>query len=311
MIPLILKLLNKVIPKREHFYYYTESPTYVQEGFTAGSALFMAFLADMAYYTNIDVNVISKFMQEHRLNYNPANNNFSNVDTGTSLIWATSVGNKDLYISFRGTQLTVDNLKSDLYESLVAFPNVNMNLKVSYGFLKAWLSVRDYVSTLVNRIQPIRLYITGHSLGGALATLCAFDLKYYAPDIDPIVYTFASPRVGDIGFAQHYDEFINKSYRVQNKWDPIPRLPTTYQGYKHVKDEVLIDEKPECSINAPTTDNIPWNPENHKLSHYVQNIKKILRDGVPCVTYSKFHATPFNKCINSVGPPYGYKKCIY
>ncbi len=324
---MIILIVCSMIPKREHFFYHTETPTYVNGTFDLNSSLFMANLADLAYDVNADQGLIFKFMNEHHLKFDPLKNIYIDNNTDTGVLWSTSTGNKDLYISFRGTELTLANLKSDFYESLVDFPGINMNLQVSYGFLSAWLSVKDYVSTIVNTIQPNRLYITGHSSGAALATLCAFDLKYYMPDLDPIVYTFASPRVGDIGFSVHYDKFIDKSYRVQNKYDPIPRFPTTYQGYRHVKDEMLIDGK-DCYVNANLPDNYPWNIEQHKISTYIDYIQSMLQLGTQCIVSFKDshegadasyggtsvfpkYISKLNQCIYNTGPTFGHNRCLY
>ena len=71
-------------------------------------------------------------------------------------------------------------------------------------------------------------YITGHSLGGALAQIAAAAL-----DRDNLAacYTFGSPRVGTAGF----DEQVKcPHYRVINNWDLIPGLPLAFfRGYRH------------------------------------------------------------------------------
>jgi hypothetical protein len=79
-------------------------------------------------------------------------------------------------------------------------------------------------------------YITGHSLGGALATLYAVTLKNRG--INPknvMVYTFGQPAVGDKDFFKAYDGKLN-IHRVRHKYDPVPY--TTYaavlEGYKHI-----------------------------------------------------------------------------
>ncbi|MBP2143882.1 hypothetical protein J2127_001051 [Methanococcus voltae] len=86
------------------------------------------------------------------------------------------------------------------------------------------------------RTNNQKIYITGHSLGGAQALLSAFvcdSLK----DFERIT-TFGQPRVGDKNFAKWVTEKIqndakNKSkyFRVVNKYDPVANLP--YWGYYH------------------------------------------------------------------------------
>lgn len=69
--------------------------------------------------------------------------------------------------------------------------------------------------------------VSGHSLGGAIATLAAFDLALRYPALRPQLqlYTYASPRVGDATFANTHSQLLPNSYRVVNLADPIPLVP--------------------------------------------------------------------------------------
>ncbi len=304
----VLVVLVVLKPKREGFFYYTESPTWVEGTFGLKSALFMASLSSLGYDTNTKVDVIQKFMDEHRLYYAPQKNNYTDMNTGTSFTWATSVGNKDLYIAFQGEDLTLNKIKSDMYQTLVKFPPTqNLEIKTSYVFTNAWMGIRSEIFNIVNKIQPNRLYITGYGFGGAIATLAAFDLKYFLPDLDPIVYTFAAPRVGDVGFAMHCNKMVNKLYRVQNKYDPIPRFPTTCH---HVKDEILLD-KQTCGINAQVSDNWPYNIKQHSIFTYITTMQHLMQNGTTCITYTNFPRVLTHCTGGNSTPAIGYKKCIY
>ncbi|MGB3201207.1 MAG: hypothetical protein WBA99_09905 [Nodosilinea sp.] len=76
---------------------------------------------------------------------------------------------------------------------------------------------------------PLEIYVTGHSLGGGLAHLCAIALKRCLKDgtITPKIYSIAAPKVGNAAFAQYYHQQIGEgmSYRVENWLDPVPNLP--------------------------------------------------------------------------------------
>ena len=77
------------------------------------------------------------------------------------------------------------------------------------------------------------LLITGHSLGGALALLCAHRLALQTVPIHS-VHTFGQPRVGDHAFAAAYDSLLgDRTYRVVNQNDVVPRLPGVLLGYQH------------------------------------------------------------------------------
>lgn len=299
-------------PKREGFFYWTDTPEYVRDYFNLKSCLFMAELADMAYYTNTaqEIQTISQFAQQYHLKFNPMNI-YNDDNTQTTFIYLTDTRNRTLYISFRGTQLNEANLKTDLYESLVKYePTSHLNVSVSYGFANAFLNLRQFFYDVIFRIQANRVIITGHSLGGALASLAAFDLKYINPDTNLTVYTFASPRVGDIAFASNFNKMVTRSYRVQNMYDPVPRFPTTYQGYEHVKKEILIDGQ-NCIINAPLPENYPFNPNEHKLSTYIELINKMIKNNVRCLELLRFPKILSSCTGGNTIPPYGYNKCFY
>lgn len=94
------------------------------------------------------------------------------------------------------------------------------------------------------------LHISGHSLGGALATLLAADVAGRPGIPDPTVYTFASPTVGDKIFAGTYDLRVPDSWRIANLNDIVTHLPPRFAGYVHVDAEFPInsDESTRHSV---------------------------------------------------------------
>lgn len=80
----------------------------------------------------------------------------------------------------------------------------------------------------------LEVYITGHSLGGGLANLCALFLKRRFNisgdyNLRIKVYTFGAVKIGNRHFANYYNEQIGEGYsfRVENQLDPIPWTPLT------------------------------------------------------------------------------------
>lgn len=69
--------------------------------------------------------------------------------------------------------------------------------------------------------QTDQVFVTGHSLGGALATLAALHIGHLK-NCQPIVYTFASPRVGNSGFARYFEKMVGNSFRIANTEDMVP-----------------------------------------------------------------------------------------
>lgn len=98
--------------------------------------------------------------------------------------------------------------------------------KVHAGFLMRWERIRASVyDAVVSARRDIT--ITGHSLGGAIAALCALDLN--ASGWEPRVVTFGAPRVGDSIFAAIANHAIKDYARVENWADPVPRVPSMFR----------------------------------------------------------------------------------
>lgn len=75
--------------------------------------------------------------------------------------------------------------------------------------------------------------ITGHSLGGALAILCAVDFQQSFGNVD-LVYTFGQPRVGNDKFAAYYTSiFGSNSFRLINYADTVVHSPPKAFGFLH------------------------------------------------------------------------------
>lgn len=63
---------------------------------------------------------------------------------------------------------------------------------------------------------PVRVLVTGHSLGGALGMLCAYDVARAHPGLDVSCYTFGTPRVGNRAFADLYGGLVPDTWHVVN-----------------------------------------------------------------------------------------------
>jgi predicted lipase len=79
--------------------------------------------------------------------------------------------------------------------------------------------------------------VTGHSLGAALAVLCALDLKHNGYSQVSVI-NLGQPRVGNQVFAQYYNETITDSFRMVNQRDWVPHLPPRFIDFYHVPTEV-------------------------------------------------------------------------
>jgi triacylglycerol lipase len=141
-------------------------------------------------------------------------------------------------LAFRGTE-GKELFDTDVHFRLVPLPGVS-GVMVHCGFLEVFSRCKSEIEAAVNKSVPstLGLYITGHSLGGALAQIASAALHR---DNLAACYTFGSPRVGTAGF----DEQLKcPHYRVINNWDLVPGLPLTFfRGYRHNEDPRLLTPK--------------------------------------------------------------------
>ena len=140
-------------------------------------------------------------------------------------------------IAFRGSEDNDDwNTNFDISMSPYEFELSHMRLpggEVHDGFLNRWKELRSEIHTHISKFTTIDqpLIITGHSLGGAIATLCALDLAISGLSVKLVV--FGSPRVGNDDFARLVDHVLDNHIRVINWGDPVPRVPPLAVGYRH------------------------------------------------------------------------------
>lgn len=142
-------------------------------------------------------------------------------------------------IAFRGTEAT--NLKDWLTDIRIAKVKLH-GVKVHKGFCRAYQDIRQKIFAELNDAPAnTPIYITGHSLGAALATLCAFDLAMCGWRVDGL-YTFGSPRVGGGSFKRAFNKKLSgRTFRVVNHNDIVCRIPTLLR-WRHVGEVIYFDE---------------------------------------------------------------------
>lgn len=138
------------------------------------------------------------------------------------------VWNKDEFVlCFRGTEPTE---LSDVLADLNAWPDrAEVGGLVHNGFQNELEKLWPQLEKLIDRHTqaPIKFFITGHSLGGAMATIAASRCK----DSVTALFTYGSPRVGNRTFI---DNFKNvKHYRHVNNNDIVTGVPFWLMGYRH------------------------------------------------------------------------------
>ena len=148
------------------------------------------------------------------------------------------ISNDKLFICFRGTEPTkFSDIAADLKFWQLQDSKYKTG-KIHAGFKKAldviWPSLFIY---LKKNIGDREVVVTGHSLGAALATLCANRLSKDFKVTNISLYTFGSPRVGDKRWASN---FIVPTYRFVNNNDIVPSVPGDIL-FDHVGNLVYIN----------------------------------------------------------------------
>jgi hypothetical protein len=121
------------------------------------------------------------------------------------------------------------------------------------GFQKAVETVLPViVAALAKRAAPAQpVFFTGHSLGGALAIVAASLVKI-EPKVQVVVYTFGSPRTGDVTFFNNYP-LQNSTFRLIDGTDIVPTVPPSLSGgYRHVGQAIQCKTDGIFDLQTPT-----------------------------------------------------------
>lgn len=182
---------------------------------------------------------------------------FQGVGTECMVSW----NDQSAILSFRGTELkslsAFHEILTDLNAAPVSFAEAG---KVHRGFLQGleevWAGegqLEDFLTDLVSEHPERPLWITGHSLGGALAALCFARI----PEAKGL-YIFGAPRVGDADFTELFKGRC--AWRIENSQDPIPMVPPDIPsigfnfkdvgGLKFLNwDDKVMDQRPEFLLS--------------------------------------------------------------
>lgn len=131
---------------------------------------------------------------------------------------------KTLWVSFRYTDENSDWTSINTKGQKVPFILNNKQYgMVHKGFYASVLTL-ERVQGFLNAVRPFveggyRIAVTGHSLGGAQATVAAMLIKANLPDARVHAFTFGSPRVGDKEFKDKYDSMIAGTNRFVCVYD--------------------------------------------------------------------------------------------
>jgi triacylglycerol lipase len=165
---------------------------------------------------------------------------------------------ESIVVAFRGSEAptTLDGLKDWLLTNAnnylilpegragTDFAAAGVGARFHKGFLEALDMVWEPLLAAVNAALKRKerpLWVTGHSLGGALALLAAWRLQRSFIAVQEII-TFGAPMIGNQAAAQALEQdFSGKIFRFVDFEDVVPHLPSVSlvaNAYMHCQNEI-------------------------------------------------------------------------
>ncbi len=159
-----------------------------------------------------------------------------NIDNQGFVAWCEGV----VVVSFRGSNLSWGDWSKN---AKAFFPERHLlGGRRHNGFHEVWLQkAKQVINILNNKVSAgSQLWLTGHSLGGAIATAAAAEFISNRPSKiteDYCVMTFGAPRYGNEDFQLIYDtKMKDHHWFYVNQRDPVPHLGPAWMGYRHAGD---------------------------------------------------------------------------
>ena len=104
------------------------------------------------------------------------------------------------------------------------------NVFIHSGFHDFYASMRTEIHDAILKGKRDNVYVCGHSLGAALATVCVYDLDYSNVRVANNVYgvTIGGPRVGNPDFAKYFEDRKLNLFQLRNSADVVPTIPPVH-----------------------------------------------------------------------------------
>jgi triacylglycerol lipase len=189
-------------------------------------SLLFAELANLSYLSRAEAGILA-----HRMGFPEIR--FYDRDGAQAYIFAND---DDVVVTCRGTEPNDwRDIEADLDLAKVMAETVGW---VHRGFKhevdELWPRLEQ---ALVNNTRT--LWFSGHSLGGAMAAICAGRCRLsYIRSNPKALFTFGGPRVGNRRYVNYVEI---ETYRWVNNNDIVPRVPPAWLGYRHKGQEVYLN----------------------------------------------------------------------
>jgi len=213
------------------------------------------------------------------------------------------VGQNDanLVLAFRGSEslATLDGFRDWLLTNArnflilpegqlgTDFAAAGVGARFHSGFMTAladvWAELFAWVEREYARCErPV--WVTGHSLGGAIALLCGWRLQQQFINVYQIC-TFGAPMIGnDAAAAAFAREFPDKIFRYVDAGDIVPRLPTVSlftNTYMHCQREMVVGPLSAAALQAKIDALAQASSEGEINAQVESSLWNELRQGMP------------------------------
>ncbi|VDL83481.1 unnamed protein product [Nippostrongylus brasiliensis] len=142
----------------------------------------------------------------------------------------------------------------------------------SDAFSKIWSAGMNVdFHTLRSRHPDYEIWVTGHSLGGSVASLAASFLigSHIANSSEIKLVTFGQPRTGDVKYSATHDAQMEYSFRVTHWRDIVPHIPFgPLGGYFHHRQEVILGKNKRKGEGKECSDGLWFTSSIHEHTHY-------------------------------------------
>lgn len=145
--------------------------------------------------------------------------------------------------------------------------------------------IADYYDEIIKEILKLlnknkKIILTGHSLGGALATVISLHLKQNGYDIDSL-YSFGSPRAGNKDFAEKFEKLQIPHFRFVNKCDIVPTIPDI--GFDHTGKSIYMDDGKILKSQKSAFKWALWKITasrflDHKSENYIKGVRDLIKN---------------------------------
>ncbi|KAI6183054.1 Class 3 lipase protein [Aphelenchoides bicaudatus] len=174
----------------------------------------------------------------------------------------------------------------------------------AYSAINAWNKLGTSIKYLLWKYPEYKVWVTGHSLGGALAQIAAGELVgvQKVPSDRVVMINFGQPRVGNKEYVEVYEKLVPNAFRIVHANDLVPHVPPkSFDGYEHASPVVWYkgqmkkgDTYTQCL--PKDEDKCANNPPVYSIPDHITYFETmfVLNGYIGCKINSSFSAANFD-----------------